>query len=119
MPVEVFVFQEEDGSVPLLDWLDDIPERAQIQCFQRIEMLAERGHELRRPHAAHLGDGIHELRTKLFRVQYRILYFFHGKGAVVLSHGLIKERVVPKKDINDAKARRELTRHNPDRLGHL
>jgi hypothetical protein len=34
---------------------------------------------LRRPHADYLEDGIYELRWRNGTVQYRILYFFHGR----------------------------------------
>lgn len=50
---------------------------------------------LRRPEADSPRDGIHELSVSLQRVQYRALYFFHGAVAGVVSHGLVKERVVP------------------------
>ncbi len=48
---EVVFFQNDDGSVPLLEWLDDQPEKAQNKCIVRIERLEEMGHELRRPEA--------------------------------------------------------------------
>ncbi|WP_375466519.1 type II toxin-antitoxin system RelE/ParE family toxin [uncultured Nostoc sp.] len=38
-----------------------------------------------------LRDGIYELRAKHVRVQYRILYFFHGQNVVILAHAIIKE----------------------------
>ena len=50
------------------------------------------GHELRRPEADFLRDGIYELRVSRRGVHRRILYFFHGKFAAVVSHGLVKER---------------------------
>ncbi|HTS78080.1 MAG TPA: type II toxin-antitoxin system RelE/ParE family toxin [Bryobacteraceae bacterium] len=53
------------------------------------------GHELRRPESDFLRDGIYELRVSLGGVHHRILYFFHGATAAVVSHGLEKERVVP------------------------
>jgi hypothetical protein len=60
------------------------------------------GHELRRPEADFLRDGIYELRVSLGGVHHRILYFFHGATAAVVSHGLVKERVVPSKEIDHA-----------------
>ena len=54
------------------------------------------GHELRRPEADFLRDGIYELRVSLRAVQHRVLYFFHGAMAAVVSDGLVKERVPPK-----------------------
>jgi len=65
------------------------------------------GHELRRPEAAHLRDGIYELRVAYRGVQYRILYFFSGKDVVVVSHGLRKERRVPSLEIDRAIGRKK------------
>ena len=67
----------------------------------RIERLQEMGHELRRPEADFLRDGIYELRVKHLNVNYRILYFFHGKTAVLFD-GLTKESEVPPKEIEKA-----------------
>jgi phage-related protein len=69
--------------------------------------LEDRGHELRRPVADLLRDGIHELRPSCAGVHFRILYFFAGKDAVVVSHGLIKESAVPAAEIERAIARRK------------
>ena len=52
------------------------------------------GHELRRPEADLLRDGIYELRVSLQGVHHRILYFFQGTITAVVSHGLAKERAV-------------------------
>jgi hypothetical protein len=103
--IDVVMFMEDDGTVPLLNWLDSLPEKAQDKCIARIERLSTLGYELRRPEADYLHDGIYELRVALQGIQYRILYFFSGKQAVV-SHGLIKESKVPSKEINLAIERR-------------
>lgn len=115
MPKTLVVFyQEEDGSVPVLEWLDNLPEKAQDKCRVRIERLAELGHELRRPEADFLRDKIYELRVSLQGIQYRILYFFYGNTAAVLSHGIVKERVVPPKEIDYAIERRKKFEDNPE-----
>ena len=100
------LYREDDGSVPLLDWLDAVPDKARAKCVARIERLRELGHGLRRPEADFLRDGIYELRAALQGINYRVLYFFHGREAVILSHGLVKERVVPPKEIERAIARK-------------
>jgi len=97
--IEVKFFAEEDGTVPFLEWMDNLPAKAQDKCIVRIELLAAKGYELRRPLADYLRDGIYELRFSLQRVQYRILYFFGGKQAVI-SHGLTKTSQVPPGDID-------------------
>ncbi len=60
---EVVIYASEDGSAPLLDWLDVLPRKVQDKCLVRIERLGQMGHELRRPEADSLRDGIHELRA--------------------------------------------------------
>ena len=98
----VLLYREEDGSVPFLEWFATLPARAQDTCRVRIERLSELGHELRRPEADYLRDGIYELRASVSGLHYRILYFFHGTAAVVISHGLVKEREVPPRETDRA-----------------
>lgn len=76
-------------------------------------MLAEFGHELRRPAVGFLRNGIYELRAKQAHVQYRILYFFHGQNIAILAHALTKEDEVPNVDIDRATARKNLFELNP------
>lgn len=104
--------------MPILDWLDDIPAKAVAKCLVRIERLRELGHELRRPEADYLRDDIYELRVALQGVNYRMLYFFHGKVAAVLSHGLTKERGVPPKEIDKAVERRRKFEADPKKHTH-
>src|SRR3989442_9108661 len=104
---KVLLYKENDGSVPMLEWLDSLPTKALDKCTVRIERLAALGHELRRPEADFLRDGIYELRVGLGRVNYRMLYFFHKNISVVLSHGLVKEREVPPNEINKAIERKQ------------
>src|SRR3989442_14863510 len=105
--IKVVFYKEDDGSVPILDWLDSLQERVLDQCTVRIERLAELGHELRRPQADLLREGLYELRIGLGHVNYRILYFFHQRGAAVISHGITKEDKVPAREAERAVARKQ------------
>ncbi len=106
---EVFFYREpKDDSVPLLQWLEDLPMKVQAKCVERIDRLGEMGHELRRPEADFLRDGIYELRASYQGVHYRMLYFFAGKAVVVVSHGLTKKREVPPREISQALERKQL-----------
>lgn len=109
---QVVFFCEKDGTVPLLKWMDTLQPKVQDKCFVRIERLRELGYELRRPEADYLRDNIYELRISFQGIPYRILYFFH-EGQAVLSHGLIKESVVPPKQIDEAIIRKDLFNVNP------
>lgn len=83
-----------------------VSERVRVQARERLRLLAEHGHQLRRPYADYLEDGIYELRWHTGRVQYRILYFFHGRTMVVLAHAITKEDVIPPADVVRAKQRK-------------
>ena len=111
----LLLYQEEDGAVPLLDWLDRLPEKAVPKCRTRMDCLEEQGYELRRPVGDYLRDDIYELRASLQGIHYRILYFFHGSSAVVLTHGLTKEKQVPPKEIDYAVERKKIFQENPDK----
>jgi phage-related protein len=115
---KVVFYQEDDATVPLLEWFDRLPTRAQDKCRLKIERLEERGHELRRPEADYLRDGVYELRVSLQGVHYRMLYFFHGTAAAVLSHGTTKERRVPTREIDLAIQRKRQFEQDPTRHTH-
>ena len=82
-------------------------------CRARIELLAQFGHELRRPAADYLRDGIYELRARQGHVQYRILYFFHPGQVAILAHSLTKEETIPPVEIERAIKRKKLFQSNP------
>lgn len=67
------------------------------------------------PEADYLRDKIYELRTKHGRVNLRMLYFFHGKQAVVVSHGLTKEDEVPPREIDLAVERKARFEKAPEK----
>lgn len=60
-----------------------------------------------------LRDKIYELRSSLQGVHYRILYFFHGNVAAVVSHGIVKGDRVPPVEIARAIERRKNFEINP------
>jgi len=107
----ILFFRNADGSAPVWDWLRDLRARdlrAYAKCVIRMRRLAEMGHELRRPEADFLRDGIYELRSRLGTVNYRILYFFHGREVAVLASAITKEADIPAVEINRALNRKGL-----------
>ena len=113
---QVIFYQEDDGTVPVLGWLDGLGDKTRAKSLIRIERLKGLGHQLRRPEADYLRDGIYELRVSLQGIHHRILYFFHGQAVAVLSHGLVKERAVPPKEIE--LAIRHKNQFEADPAGH-
>jgi phage-related protein len=114
--IEVVIYCEAGGTAPFLTWFAKLPEKAQDKIVVRLERLKELGHELRRPETDYLRDDIYELRIKLQSINYRVLYFFHGKQLVVLSHGFSKQQAkVPEIEIKLAISRRTEFQTSPSR----
>ena len=114
----VIFFQDEAGHAPVLAWLQDLQNenaKAWANCRARIVQLSQFGHELRRPAVDFLRDGIYELRAKQGHVQYRILYFFHGRNVAILAHALTKEETIPAVDIERALKRKREFENDPER----
>ena len=115
---EVLFYQDADGHSPVVEWMERLRTMdlgAYTKCVAVIEQLQESGFELRRPTADMLRDGIRELRAKKGHVNYRILYFFHGKNVAILAHALTKEGVVPQIQIERAISRRDMFEANPSK----
>lgn len=114
----VLFYQDADGRSPVVEWLEQLQTMdtaAFAKCVAVIERLEESGFELRRPTADMLRDGIHELRAKKGHVNYRILYFFHGRNVAILAHAIIKEDAVPPIEIERAIQRRAAFVANPSK----
>ena len=116
--IDVIFYQEGEEDVPVLDWLKELrrsDQRAYEKCVAALGRLAEFGHELRRPLVDILRDGVYELRIRKGRVNFRILYFFHGKDLAILGHALTKEDKVPIGDIERALRRKKTFEGDPVR----
>lgn len=115
---KVVLYCADDGACPFLEWIEQLPVKAQAKCLLRVERLRELGHELRRPEADLLRDGIYELRASRQGVHCRILYFFHGAITAVVAHGIVKESAVPPKEIDRAIERKKRFEANPSKHCH-
>ena len=116
---EVCYFADGHRSSPVVDWLESLDAMnpaAFERCAQAIRRLEQAGHELRRPTADSIGGGLYELRAHRGRVQYRLLYFFHGRNIAVLLHGCTKEGRLRIADLQRAHERRLLFQSDP--AGH-
>jgi phage-related protein len=114
--IYVVFYQEQEGDAPVVEWLRELNaknSKAYDKCRAAIARLALLGHELRRPEADYLRDGIYELRVRFGSVNYRLLYFFHGQTVCVIAHGLTKEAAVPATDLKRAITRKSVFTGNP------
>lgn len=111
--IKVIFYIDDKGFAPVDKWLQSLPKKVQSKGIARIYLLREKGYELRRPEADYVKSDIYELRWTWQRVNYRILYFFHGKQAVILAHGFTKENIIPKDDLEKAVQRKNAFNQDP------
>jgi putative component of toxin-antitoxin plasmid stabilization module len=114
--IQLVFFRDANGIAPAWEWLKDLRTKnpkAYAKCAVRIRRLASMGHELRRPEADFLRDGIYELRARLGMVNYRVFYFFHGRHVAVLASAITKENEIPAVDIKRALERKRVFVANP------
>jgi phage-related protein len=87
-PVEFFA--DDEGSQPVRDWLDSLPEEVRGRMLARVDLLAEHGPALDFPFTSQIEGRLREIRLRVGRVRYRVLYFFDRTRTAILLHGFAK-----------------------------
>lgn len=87
MAINVYYFVDERGYKPVEEFIKSLPTKERAKIFAYIVELKNQGHNLCRPIADYVGDGIYELRPKA----NRIFYFFLLKDNAVLIHAIRKK----------------------------
>lgn len=99
----VYIYADEHGRSPVLDWFRGV-ETGDHPRFGRLH----RSREVARIDGARAPQAV--------CVNYRLLFFFHGKDIAVVAHGLTKEQAVPAREIERAIERRQRYEQYPQ--GH-
>jgi phage-related protein len=84
-------YEDEHGRFPVLEFLDGLSEREAAKVYQLIQMLEEYGPALPFPYSSQIEGRLRELRTRLGKVRYRVLYYGDENRQFVLLHGLRKQ----------------------------
>jgi len=80
-------FIDDRGEKPVKEFIDKLTKKEQAKVFAYLDELKRQGHNLHRPMADYLRDGIYELRPRA----NRIFYFFFLRENVVLLHAIRKD----------------------------
>ncbi|MCR4749645.1 MAG: type II toxin-antitoxin system RelE/ParE family toxin [Lachnospiraceae bacterium] len=64
MAFEIEFYSSKDGREPVAEFLDSLDSKMSAKLVGLMEILEEKGTELRMPYSEHLEDGIFELRSK-------------------------------------------------------
>lgn len=87
---QVDFYEDSDGSAPVEDFLNSLPQPARAKGMAIIKLLEEQGATLPFPYSSQVRGHLRELRTHYGREHIRILYYGDVKRVFILLHGLIK-----------------------------
>lgn len=92
----IYFYVDQHGRRPVKEFINALSQKEQAKVIAYLEELKAQGHNMRRPMADYLRDGIYELRPKYDR----IFYFFYMRDKVVLVHAIRKLALrVPETDL--------------------
>jgi protein of hypothetical function DUF891 len=107
MKFTVEFYEKENGEIPVINFIDSLEPKMGAKVLSLIEILEEKGNQLRLPYSECLEDGIFELRCKFGSDITRTLYFFYEGANIILTNGFVKKtQKTPAQEIKLAKLRR-------------
>lgn len=102
---EVEFYTKDNGEKPAKDFILSLDIKMKAKILGIIDILEEKGNELREPYSKHLQDGIFEIRGKVGSDITRVLYFFYYGKRIILTNGFVKKtQETPKSEIKLAKS---------------
>ena len=105
---ELEFYYTEDGKEPVVEFVDSLDKKMAAKLIGLMEVLEEKGTELRMPYSEYLEDGIFELRCKQGNNITRALYFFYIGKKIIVTNGFVKKtQKTPSSELNLAKRRRD------------
>ena len=99
----IILYEKEDGSIPVVEFLNNLPAKHHAKALRDIDVLEQYGTALTLPHVKHIKDKLWELRIKSASDISRIFYFVPVGKNIVLLHGFIKKsQKTPNSEIEKA-----------------
>lgn len=99
-------YQDEQGCYPVREFLDTLSESDQARILQTARLLEEFGLQLGAPYVRAVRGKLWELRVRVGRTRYRILYFAFVGQRFILLHGFVKRTAkIPLREIEIAEQR--------------
>lgn len=93
-------YRTESGKEPAKDFLENLNSKIRTKAIWELNLLQEKGTELKKPYCDYLQDGIWELRIKFSSDIVRIFYFFNNNEIILLLNGFVKKtQKTPKEEI--------------------
>ena len=86
---EVEFYTKDNGEKPAKDFILSLDVKMRAKVLGIINVLEEKGNQLREPYSKHLEDGIFEIRGKVGTDITRVLYFFYYGKKIIMTNGFI------------------------------
>lgn len=100
-------YEDASGGKPVEEFLLSLDVRMRAKLLGILQVLQEKGNQLREPYSKHLEDGIFEVRGKVGTDITRVLYFFYCDGKIIVTNRFVKKtQKTPANEIRTAKKRR-------------
>ena len=94
-------YETPTGKRPVAEFILGLPQNLKAKAVRDIDILAERGNQLREPYSKHLQEGLFELRIQMSGDVARIFYFFFVDETIILVNGFVKKtQKTPRKEID-------------------
>lgn len=101
-------YESSSGKYPVEEFINSLEVKSQARIARTLDLLEEFGIELGMPYTRYLEKQLRELRIRVGRNRYRIIYFLHTEKTFILLHGFSKKTdAVSRADIEIAKNRRD------------
>jgi phage-related protein len=101
-------YRSGNGKYPVEEFIKSLEVKPQARIAKTMDLLEEFGIELGMPYARYLEKQLWELRIRLGRNRYRIIYFLPSGRTFILLHAFSKKTdAVSRADIEIAKSRRD------------
>lgn len=105
---QIEFYKTANNDEPVADFLDSLPRKHKAKAFWEIDLLAEKGTNLKEPYVKHIEGELWELRIKFSSDISRVFYFIPTETNIVLLHGFIKQTdKTPLNEIETAQKRLE------------
>lgn len=105
---QVTFYQQENGKIPVQDFLLSLSSKLRAKAFSDIELLEKHGSDLKEPYVKPVkgkeNKGLYELRIKFSSDIARIFYFTYCNNSYILLHGFIKKTMkTPPRELERAR----------------
>lgn len=99
----IIFYEKTNGTVPVQEFLDSLPEKHHAKALRDIDVLEKYGTKLTEPHVKHVEGKLWELRIKSASDISRVFYFIPLGTDIVLLHGFVKKtQKTPDREIQTA-----------------